>query len=84
MPATIGDMEPLRPLRHDWMPLASPIQAQGVGVGSVVTECPSEILRRARASAQETASLRTMAARPVTAGQDRRCLSDAYPIKRAL
>jgi hypothetical protein len=48
-----------------------PIGAQGADVSSVVEKCPSQILRQARASAQVTASHQTMAARPVTAGQDR-------------
>lgn len=42
------------------------------------------ILRQARASAQVTASLQTMVARPVTAGQDPRCPSDAYLSNRTL
>ena len=44
------------------------IQGEGAGVASLVEKYPSLILRLARACAQVTASLRTMAARPVKAG----------------
>ena len=47
--------------------LGAPIQAQGTAV-TWLAEKFHQILRRARASAQVTASLQTLVARPVTAG----------------
>jgi len=60
-------LDPSASQRTDVKPVA-PIQALDQGVVSLVEKHPSEPARHARGNAQVTASLQTMAARPVTAG----------------